>query len=643
MSSSFSLANSPDFNSKLKSFTALKIRNYIRKTPPEIIALYKRDNSDFDSEKNTKNTFQNYFKKNKSKRKSVFSIKQEDNENNNQNKSKILDSVFNTSSLELGSYDAKDEFPKDLIDIIFSKSTVSLVMSKSHFLWRLENNMVQDFMKYTLMTFGVKILGNLDYFKDHIYMAGSTYANKALELLELNHHKVTVDRIFCLMLLSIHFMDTSDNLKSVQLSDEYKRRVFWFVYVYKVSSSLTYGFSSYIEGDMLQIDLPSKDLYYSDHSHDTYQQTSINCQRFIHNNRDKTDEHWLMIKVYLELDLVASYANRIKFDFFKKKKNFHLKREYLNKRIDSYEQLYKSHYSEFLPESDQIYPNEILAKDKMSVKYSVFLYCGVLYRLSRLILNQTDIVNYNLELVHLLKAKHAKSVCIEMALQISALLKWAAGYFSIHFFKNILFFSAIRSLLILLNSLKITDHPKYNVIKSAYPFLLNLFNKFSSISADAYGYKNRAKYNHSVYNKAVESNLEYIESFPELEISQLTKYDNNIWFLNLNTSHTAYQCCSVSIDCPDYKYVFIENWIKSGIIQSRNKKIAKLIKDHDMMREDKNADHLSNNSALNNKKEIFSKKFFYADTENNNTFQPYHHPYPSLPSPPYYSNFLFYT
>ncbi|OMJ13356.1 Sterol uptake control protein 2 [Smittium culicis] len=277
MSSSFSLANSSDFNSKLKSFTALKygkafhscemcrkkrikcdgerpvcgicirfnrncnyqelskpneilteikrinsrilrIRKYIRNTPPEIIALYRRDNSDFISEKNIKNPFQNYFKKNTSKRKSAFSIKLEENSNCIQNKAKLLDSVFNSSSLELGSYDAKDEFPKDLIDIIFSKSTVSLVLSKSYFLWRLKNNMVQDFMKYTLMTFGVKLLRNLDYFKEHIYMAGSTYANKALELLNSKLHEITVDKIFCLMLLSIHFMDTSDNLKSVQLS-----------------------------------------------------------------------------------------------------------------------------------------------------------------------------------------------------------------------------------------------------------------------------------------------------------------------------------------------------------------------------------------------------------------------------------------
>ncbi|OMJ26886.1 Quinic acid utilization activator [Smittium culicis] len=123
------------------------------------------------------------------------------------NEQNILEVVFNESSLELGNFDISDDLPAVITSKIFIKPTLSMVLSKTQFFWKLERNLIPDYMKYSLLAYSSKFLDNHDYFKNHLYMSGSIYANKAVDLIMSNQSDISVDKIFSLCILSYHYTD----------------------------------------------------------------------------------------------------------------------------------------------------------------------------------------------------------------------------------------------------------------------------------------------------------------------------------------------------------------------------------------------------------------------------------------------------
>ncbi|OMJ21249.1 hypothetical protein AYI70_g3587 [Smittium culicis] len=135
------------------------------------------------------------------------------------NEQKILELIFNESSLEIGNFEITDDYPADISNKILTKSTLSMILSKTQFFWKLERKLIPDYMKYALLSFGIKFLDNHDYFKNHLYMSGSIYANKAVDLIMLSQSEISVDKIFSLCILSYHYTGISNSSKANYLLD----------------------------------------------------------------------------------------------------------------------------------------------------------------------------------------------------------------------------------------------------------------------------------------------------------------------------------------------------------------------------------------------------------------------------------------
>ncbi|OMJ26885.1 hypothetical protein AYI69_g3698 [Smittium culicis] len=89
----------------------------------------------------------------------------------------------------------------------------------------------------------------------------------------------------------------------------------------------------------------------------------------------------------------------------------------------------------------------------------------------------------------------------------------------------------------------------------------------------------------------------------------------------MNTSFFTYMCCSVSMECPDYKYSFIENWGKTGLIQSRNDNITDLINEHGLFNTLGNSEFDDNENYSQKCDSSICSDFFGRSIENHETDQ----------------------
>ncbi|OLY85052.1 hypothetical protein AYI68_g770 [Smittium mucronatum] len=113
------------------------------------------------------------------------------------------------------------------------------------------------------------------------------------------------------------------------------------------------------------------------------------------------------------------------------------------------------------------------------------------------------------------------------------------------------------------------NHPKHQQIKKAYNSILSSFKKFNTRSSISLYILNSLRANYGIFLKSVMANSKYVNLFPELRISSICSKDIYPWFVTLSSSGSSYHCCAVTSDCPNYKYLFIENWISRETILSR--------------------------------------------------------------------------
>ncbi|OMJ25313.1 hypothetical protein AYI69_g4337 [Smittium culicis] len=496
-----------------------------------------------------------------------------------------VSSIITRSALEFGCLNIDNDMLNDVLKQLFNGSVVSQAISKIHFLKRLEKNDIPLHLKLSILSLGSKLYEKHVIYKDHIYMCGTAYANKAYEELFNNPSKPTPDTILTLVILANHYLGLAntqrvsniliDVRKLPEFIDaedweelEYRRRVWWLLYTSKVLSNFTLGSSNWIQIKDVCVNLPSNDIYYCRAEKSGYIPKSL-LKNISNEARDKYDSFWLIVKIYIEIEMVSEFVNKRKLSFNRDNNDASMKFNYLSARLDEYDLIFRSHFSDLEIGKDQSFLLKINDNRKLARRTFTYFYCGLLARLARLVLNQNEIVITSLNPTHLSKVRKAKSVCIEMAIQIASLLKSADDFFitSRHCFSSV--YSAYCAGSILLNALKIYDHNDYSLIKESYQNIFTILKKIEGYMKVAYDYEKSLRSNHNIYTKSVSANAKYLDKFPELKVTRLTKKDVHLWFVVLGSSGMSYMCCSVSSVCPKYKYVFIESWIDSEILLSR--------------------------------------------------------------------------
>ncbi|OMJ21270.1 hypothetical protein AYI70_g3577 [Smittium culicis] len=342
---------------------------------------------------------------------------------------------------------------------------------------------------------------------------------------------------------------------------EYKRRVWWLIYILNINLNLNAGGSSFIQNENIFVNLPSNDDYYNNNK-STEISLILEPKQYIgYNFKKNDDEFWLIIKAFIEVGMVSNFVNRKRLNLHRINIELPTKFDYLKSRLDQFKVLYQDYFKKLKFDQNLLFPSEILSRDGMTQKYFSFLYVSILSRLSFLILHQSNIVIVSTDLQHLLNVKNSKQICIKIAIEISQLIKWSNSYFNTTHHMPEIFYAAESACTILFNALKILDHPKQVSIKLSYKDLLTQFKKFSTTFLLAKTFENRIKFKYSTHLKSITANKNNINSFPELKHSQLSKCDNNIWYIENVTSSAIYSCCIVNSNCPIHKYVFIDNWI----------------------------------------------------------------------------------
>ncbi|OLY77705.1 hypothetical protein AYI68_g8255 [Smittium mucronatum] len=517
------------------------------------------------------------------------------------------DSVIDRAALEFGCPNISNDLLLETMEKAFKGTVLSFTVSRTQFINKLQNNLVPDSLKYAILAYGSKLFDEHVVYHDHLYMCGSSYADKAYKLITSDRDPPSADKILAMVILANHYFGLSDSTKAVCLVNmatkkalflrlnsidtvkqkefllateweetEYKRRVWWFVYITRIMLNFIIGSSNWIDSKDICVNLPSNDTYFCKSDKVDYICTQ-NLKEMDYEARDKYDTFWLIIKIYVELDLVSSFVNRKGSDRSRNKIKSSPHFSHLNKRLDNYHQLYKTHFGEFDSNERSFGFGNFVDKNELTSKCFSYFYCGLLYRLSRLILHQSETVLYSLDPAHLIRVKEAKGVCIEMAIQIAYLTKLSDDFF---FFSRYCISSCYSNYCagsILLNALKLYDHEDYNIIKESYQNVFLVLKKTGLFMKIACEFEKALRSNYNIFMKSVTANSKYLDRFPELKITRLTKKDSQIWFVILGTSGMNFMCCSVSSDCPKYKYVFIEGWYNTEIMQTRDPSFIKSI------------------------------------------------------------------
>ncbi|OMJ14419.1 hypothetical protein AYI70_g6210 [Smittium culicis] len=513
-------------------------------------------------------------------------------------KSKI--SGYN-SVLEYGYLDLEDDLLHSVFENFFTKSFFSFLLSKNHALYIKKDYSVPNYMKYAFLSFSVKLADQLHLFKDHLYMCGSVYAKKSLDHILSTIHEISIEKVISLLILSVHYtgiakINTATFLlnlatkysislgmhkidcsrlktKKTRLQwfkTEFKRRIWWLVYILNISNNLNLGSPSWIHNGFIAVDLPSHDSYFFNFDPDDPDSNLEFTPRNNVDNRENTDTCWLVIKVYIELGIVTNFINRKRLNGYKKSKENLAMFENLNKRIDTFEIIYKNHFKGLALDVDNLIPVEKLGKKDMSNKFFEFFCCGLIFRLARTILNNSQLVIYSLDPIQLSLTKRAKMICIETTIEIYKILKWSnESLYISHYYQDV-FYSAATIGSILFNCSKIYDHPKYRILKNYYKDLFINFEDYIKYFFIANDFENAVKHKHGIYLKSIQSNNKLKLHFPELKIIELTPLDTNLWFISPVTSSWIYLCCSINSKSPIYKYIFMENWFGSEILKTRS-------------------------------------------------------------------------
>ncbi|OMJ20997.1 hypothetical protein AYI70_g3750 [Smittium culicis] len=510
--------------------------------------------------------------------------------------------LLSKSALELGSLDIDDDLVIQVIEKISKESHLYLILSKDHIVSRVKDNTLPLHTKLSILAIGSKLFENHVFLNNHLYICGSVYAEKAFEILTSDLSHPCIDKIFSALILVGHYYAVSNLSRTLFLTDlsvkyayllkintmdaskynksrsnedwislEYKRRVWWYLYIRSVFIGVSYGSTNKISLKDVAVDLPSNDYYYHNYISDTSINVyNVNLPPKINDNEiEKRDKLHLLVKAYIILGIASDFLNSTRIKLTNLPENYHLKKSYIKERIIKFEGSLRYHYSYLHLDQTTSLPKKRSPELLQSRTFLIYFISLYTIKLASIFVNMSDIVPYSLDPEQLKRSKVAKSICIDKAIEIMTLIKLRMNSYKFIIANITVFYAANISGIILTNSKKIADHPKIQVIRESLKYVFILFKKYENCLTILYELDNSVKNTNIILKKSIEANKKFLKLFPELELSQITKKDTNLWFIKPTSSTLAYLCCSVNINSPVYKYIFIQNWFKNEVILTR--------------------------------------------------------------------------
>ncbi|OMJ21267.1 hypothetical protein AYI70_g3579 [Smittium culicis] len=310
-------------------------------------------------------------------------------------------SIVSNLALELGYLDVDDALLVHLIDKVFVKSIFSLALSKAGIISRINSKSLPEFMKYSLLSYLVKFTENHIIFKKHLYVLGSSYAEKALSLINASPKNITVDKILSLVLLSCHHVALSKTDHALALLNlatkysfilklnvmdlkkkrssliveswiekEYSRRVWWLVYSMNICHSYNFGAINPIQNNNIFVNLPSNDEQYQNFNGNVLENNvpESSCQSNF--DRNSYGDFNFLIKAYIELGAVGSFINMNASRSTSKGFDYLKKFEVCKNRLEKYEEIYKANFDE-VKIRNELHSQEDQSKEYLSEKENI--------------------------------------------------------------------------------------------------------------------------------------------------------------------------------------------------------------------------------------------------------------------------------
>ncbi|OMJ21054.1 hypothetical protein AYI70_g3712 [Smittium culicis] len=292
-------------------------------------------------------------------------------------------------------------------------------------------------------------------------------------------------------------MDASKYKRSKSRQDwisfEYKRRVWWFLYIRNVIIGLNYGTIIKISSNDMAVNFPSNDYYFQNYNSDpslkNYELTD--CTKAINENkRDKRDEAYVLVKSYLELGIASDFINKTRLCLYNKSSDYYTKLSYIKSRINKFEHFLGNHYSYLEIDKVTLLPKSRSSNVYENKKYALFFVSTYTIRVASIITHMIDIVPYSLDPDQLERSKAAKNICIYKAIETITLIKSSMTAMGPTIINICIFYAVSICGAIFVNSVDLLDHPKHRAISESFKYVLEFFKKYCSFQSSSSEFEN---------------------------------------------------------------------------------------------------------------------------------------------------------
>ncbi|PVV01004.1 hypothetical protein BB560_004595 [Smittium megazygosporum] len=554
-----------------------KIQNFINVTIPQLIA----------DENLTSNFSQQ----------AISSLK------NVSSKLDTLSTLSSASFIEIGYHKVDKAYLLKILKYMINSSSEFSTIFRYNFIKNklLSGNISKIFIA-ALLAYASKFVEDSAVFKSSLIFSGSYYAKIAVDLLCQDVEDISVFRCLASLFIagyqfflgnlaqSFNFIEMAvkdSNILGLNKLDfvdqnyrentpeweelEFKRRAWWAIYAGTVYFGLASNRPAIIDDDYICVKLPRNDTYYRDGSTEVSIASFYNQLALKNLNQPISDCVWTYIRIIRAINRVSNFVNRRHL----KRNSNPIKNAKTIDLLDSCISKIKHDYT--LSFGDM--PWNTLGKDSTIesplnyneiCRYSLLLNCSFLFEFARLLLYRSELVHYSLDSESMQRAKKAKAICIQSALEFTNLLEWVLQNFSLDYIITIKSYLSFNVGIILCNVIHLTDHPQHQQIKDAYETILKTIKHFMKNRMVPVKYEKALQFICSIIKKTRAANEPYFHEFKELELAALTPMDLNPWAVPTGSSLSTEPCCCFNHNFPIIKRTLLSFWMKSpGILNSR--------------------------------------------------------------------------
>ncbi|PVU85255.1 hypothetical protein BB560_007096 [Smittium megazygosporum] len=453
-----------------------------------------------------------------------------------------------------------------------------------------------------LLAYASKVKEDSAIFRSNFFFTGSYYAKIAIELLfqdvdnisairclatlmvacyqfflgnlaqTSNFLEMTVKDAIILGLNKLDFTEHNCREDSPEWEElEFKRRIWWAIYAAAVYFGLLTNRPAIIDDEYTCVRLPRNDIYYTDGTTEVSVASFYNQYTLDHPNQPIFDCVWIVVRAFRTLYKISNYINRRHLkrnsDPIQNAKNIDLLDSVLSRVKADYSSSFGDMPWETLGDGFII---ESSTKHIEMSRYSLVLNCSFMLRFTRILLYRSELVHYSLDKYSMLRARRAKAICIESALQFTNIINWILMNYSLKYFMQNMSLMAFHVGTILCNAVQLTDHPQHKQIKHGYKIIQKILNHFKKYRIIATKHDNALQFIYSTIQKIKVTNEPYLHQFKELEHAALTPMDLNPWAVPTGSSLSTEPCCYFNRNFPILKHTLLSFWVKSpDLLNSR--------------------------------------------------------------------------